>query len=565
MPQPTVQSTAPTIPTAVPTNFEPQGWKSLYVRAGFTGAAAVDVRAVGDVSLARHVAPVVRAHPSGWLFESVAPLLAGDVVLGNLESPLTSRRDDSALRPGPYRLPADPMLVDRLAPFTALSLANNHALDAGPDGLADAHTTLTNHGITALGVAGSCAPDETFSTTTTPRLHVLAFNAVHDPQDQPDEVAGCGRAWLDDDALTHITMLRRTTGEPIVVLVHWGIEYATTPTDEQRTWAQRLVAAGADLIVGAHPHVVQPAQVLAAGGRRGFVAYSLGNFVFDQPNDSATSHSIVLRAWIDDQGVGAVAIAPVVIVNGQPQPLPLDDPAALATLATATNDQRPITNEAGRTTTELATPEAVVPDTRVSSGGPTHAWRWNGTTFAPVAVPEGTMLPPSPQQLEVDLRGDGVPLHATLGDGVVQVRDETHVVWQNEAITWNVTGMDAGDVDNDGRFELLLRLWKPDADGVMRSHPFLVGWRGGYYRVFWGGSAVARPIRDAAIGPVSGPRNLLVVLDGGTTPDDPANRVAVFAFQDWQFVEQWHSGPGRYEQLVLLDLDGDGVREIVVR
>ncbi len=75
------------------------------------------------------------------------------------------------------------------------------------------------------------------------------------------------------------------------------------------------------LIVGTHPHVVQPAHMLAAGGRRGFVAYSLGNFVFDQPNDSATSHSIVLRAWIDDQGVGAVAIAPVVIVNGQPQPL----------------------------------------------------------------------------------------------------------------------------------------------------------------------------------------------------------------------------------------------------
>ncbi len=175
------------------------------------------------------------------------------------------------------------------------------------------------------------------------------------------------------------------------------------------------------------------------------------------------------------------------------------------------------------------------------------------------------MLPPSPQQLEVDLRGDGVPLHATLSDGVVQVRDETQVVWQNEATTWNVTGMDAGDVDNDGRFELLLRLWKPDADGVMRSHPFLVGWRGGYYRVFWGGSAVARPIRDAAIGAISGPRNLLVVLDGGATPDDPANRVAVFTFQDWQFVEQWHSEPGQYEQLALLDLDGDGVREIVVR
>jgi hypothetical protein len=180
-------------------------------------------------------------------------------------------------------------------------------------------------------------------------------------------------------------------------------------------------------------------------------------------------------------------------------------------------------------------------------------------------VPAEITLPPSARTLDVDLHGNGEPLHVQLADGVVQVHDQTHIVWQNEAPDWNVTGMDAGDVDNDGRFELLLQLWKPDAHGVLRSHPFLVGWRGGYYRVFWGGSAVARPIQDAAIGPVKGPRNLLVVLDGGLTPDDPADRVAVFAFQDWQFVEQWHSEPGQYQQLALLDLDGDGVREIVVR
>ena len=88
--------------------------------------------------LSRNVEHAVRGHPSGWLLESSADLLRGDVVVGNLESPFTTRRRPEQVRPGPYRLPADPALVSSLAPFTALSLANNHALDAGPEGLAEA-------------------------------------------------------------------------------------------------------------------------------------------------------------------------------------------------------------------------------------------------------------------------------------------------------------------------------------------------------------------------------------------------------------------------------------------
>jgi hypothetical protein len=130
---------------------------------------------------------------------------------------------------------------------------------------------------------------------------------------------------------------------------------------------------------------------------------------------------------------------------------------------------------------------------------------------------------------------------------------------------WNVAGIAAGDADNDGRYEVLLRLWKPDAQGTLRSHPFLVGWRGGYYRVFWGGSAVARPIQDAAVGRVSGSRNALVVLEGGRAPGDPAERVGVWVWQSWTFAEEWHSAAGVYHRLNLLDLDGDGVAEIVAQ
>ena len=92
----------------------------------------------------------------------------------------------------------------------------------------------------------------------------------------------------------------------------------------------------------------------------------------------------------------------------------------------------------------------------------------------------------------------------------------------------------------------------------------MVGWRGGYYRVFWGGSAVARPIQDAAIGRVNGSGNALVVLEGGEQRGDTATHVGVWTWQDWTFAEQWQSEPGSYHRLALLDLDGDGMREIVV-
>ena len=171
-------------PTAhLPPRFSaPAGWRLLYLHPGFSSANAVDLRAVGDIMLARDVEPVLRAHPPGWLFEPTGDLLGGDVVVGNLESPFTGRRRAEQLRPGPYRLPADPVLALAVALFTALSLANNHALDAGAAGLTDAIATVAALGVTPLGVRGpGCPPTRSTALPVT----LPAYNAVVDPEDQP--------------------------------------------------------------------------------------------------------------------------------------------------------------------------------------------------------------------------------------------------------------------------------------------------------------------------------------------------------------------------------------------
>jgi len=544
-------------------------WRVLYRRAGWAGGPAVDLRAVGDVMLGRYVAGAAQQHEGDYPFAAARALLAGDLAIGNLESPLTTRTE---LRPGPYRLPADPAFAVPLhaAGFAALSLANNHGLDAGRPGIRDASAALTSAGVLPLGAGADAATARAPAIVVRNglRIALLGFNDVADPQDAPDEGHGWGRAWLDDAALDAVRQARQEA-DLVVVVPHWGHEYDPRPSDRQREWAGRLVAAGADLIVGAHPHVLQPIELLAAGGRNGLVAYSLGNFIFDQPDRAATSTSAALRVMLDRQGVALAAAAPVQIVAGQARPLALESDVAQRALQALNADTAGVTAHA----TPVPQPGAAVSN-GVGATPAIQAWSWDGATASVVEAPPNTNLTTRPRRLSVDLRGDGRPLWATLDEhGLVEVRDgpaaDAPLVWHNEAADWRVIRMDAGDPNGDGRIELVLLLWKPDAAGVLRSHPFLMGWRGGHYRIIWGGSATAIPIQDLALGDLDGDgRQELAILEGGRAPGDPAQTVSVWDWHGWGFELEWRSAPlntgGVPSRLALLDLTGDGAPEIVV-
>ncbi|MCS6880862.1 MAG: CapA family protein [Oscillochloridaceae bacterium] len=564
-------------PAALP---DLRGWQTLYIRPGWTGGATLDLRAVGDVMLARGVARTVERQGAAALLADSRSLLAGDLTLGNLESPLTTA--SAPARPGPYRLLAAPAHVAALrsAGFDLLGLANNHALDAGPEGLAETLATLREAGMAAAGAgqseAAALAP--VMLKARGLRVAVLAFNDVRDPADErgglapaddrawpnPD-FAGCapgaepcphGRAWLSARALKAVAAAR-ADADAVVALVHWGMEYAAEPGVRQRAWAARLVAAGADLVLGAHSHVLQPVETLARGERAGIVAYSLGDFLFDGPANPALSSGAVLRALLDDKGVALLAVAPVATAGGRPYPLAPESAAWRAALEAL----------GGSAPSPAETPAMPAPVQTPAQPGATSVWRWDGASGQPVTI--AAALAPHPVLVPADLRGDGEPLWAELdAAGVVTLRDgpgaDAPVVWRNERPAWRITRVLAGDPNDDGRAELLLLLWQPDEAGRLRSQPYLLGWRGGRFRIIWGGSAPATPVQDLAWADLDGDgRGELVALEGGAAPGDAGEHVSVWRWHGWGFQLEWRSAAGRWRRVGLEDLDGDRRFEIL--
>jgi len=244
---------------------------------------------VGDVMLGRGVAQALKGD---WeaAFAEVRPWLAqADLAFANLESPLTTA---SQIGDG-YDLRAPPGAVAALqaAGFDVVSLANNHALDAGETGRQDTTDTLTAAGIAPL--------------TGQPAGHQLAgcrFLALDDSV-----------APLDLEAAVEAVAAAAEQANLVVVSVHWGGEYQAAPSQRQRAIARALAEAGADVVVGHGPHVLQRVEWMDET----LVAYSLGNFLFDQPYPADCRQGAVLLVTLRGGRVVTAEAIPTVVEQGR--------------------------------------------------------------------------------------------------------------------------------------------------------------------------------------------------------------------------------------------------------
>lgn len=292
--------------------------------------SSVRLIAVGDIMLSRGVAGKLRLHGVDYPYEKVLSVLQpGDIVFGNLETPITSGRtiadDELVFRSDP----GVEMGLSR-AGFNILSVANNHVMNFGATGLADTLRYLKAVKIRHIGAG------ENLAAALTPSIIEVsgtkfAFLAFNDTDVVPDSTGATatrsGTALMDIDQMKPAVASATKNSDVVVVSMHSGVEYAAEPNASQQAFARAAIDAGADMVLGHHPHVIQPVETYK--GKT--IIYSLGNFVFDQMWSAETRRGVIAIVTFQGSTVASIEYR-AVRIDDYSQPQLLEGPAADAVL-----------------------------------------------------------------------------------------------------------------------------------------------------------------------------------------------------------------------------------------
>lgn len=233
--------------------------------------------AVGDIMLDRYVWTKIQSKGTMFPFANIQNRLKGaDVVLANLEGPFTSSKKH-ALTANTLFFNFDPVMAPILKKvgFTTLLLGNNHTLNQGQAGLDSTRAVLKKNGLEYYGDPKNRSGNTLTKTLNGEKVTFIGYDNL-------------------DGAITNVVADVRAAhkrGDYVIVTPHWGTEYQLGIQKKLQTQARQLIDAGADMILGGHPHVVEPFEVYKGK----FIAYSLGNFVFDQYFSVDTQQELMIK------------------------------------------------------------------------------------------------------------------------------------------------------------------------------------------------------------------------------------------------------------------------------
>ncbi|BAU48457.1 capsule biosynthesis protein [Sulfurifustis variabilis] len=281
------------------------------------------VAAVGDIMLGGTAAPELAIFGYDYPFAQTKELL-GQAMLafGNLEGPLTDRGQPFEGKQYVFRSPPD-LVAPALARagFRLVSLANNHLMDYGLDGLRDTVRALDAAGIRYAGAGEDLARARrpALVNAGSARIALLAYSLTF-PEEFWASNARPGTAFGHEKEVRADVAAARENADIVLVSFHWGREGTTELRDYQRALGHAAIDAGAAAVIGHHPHVLQAVEHY----RDGIILYSLGNFVFGSYSSTAT-RSVVAVLTVRDKRVHAVALHPINVKNAevvfQPRPL----------------------------------------------------------------------------------------------------------------------------------------------------------------------------------------------------------------------------------------------------
>lgn len=248
-----------------------------------------EVLFIGDMMLDRSVRQTMEAKGADYIFSCINSTLAeADMVVGNLEGPITpnpSKSAGSAIGSHDNFVFTFPEYVAPLLArnnIRAVSLGNNHILNFGTEGLESTVRALREAHVGYFGEPGGQSVSEVESEGI--KLTLIGYNEFDS-------------GWTASTTISHI-LVARAKGHLPVVFAHWGDEYKAA-NNRQKSLAHQFIDAGAELVVGVHPHVIQESEVYK--GKH--VYYSLGNFIFDQYWNEAVRTGLMVEVSFDLSGV----------------------------------------------------------------------------------------------------------------------------------------------------------------------------------------------------------------------------------------------------------------------
>ncbi|MGQ9617890.1 MAG: CapA family protein [Candidatus Aminicenantia bacterium] len=229
-----------------------------------------------DIMLDRGVKNLIKKKGLYYPFEKLSSFFNRvDFVVGNLEGTIQENASESRKS---MKFSFSPEVVEALSNnnFRLLSLANNHSFDFGKTGLEKTMVFLKNAKIDFIGNPLKIDKD---SLIEIEKISFLALNKTYNFNSPDDEIAELIKKIKFSDK-----------NKFLVVFFHWGEEYQTKSSPTQRELAHKIIDAGADLIIGSHPHVVQEIEIF----NKKLIFYSLGNFIFDQYFSEETQKGLIV-------------------------------------------------------------------------------------------------------------------------------------------------------------------------------------------------------------------------------------------------------------------------------
>lgn len=313
----------------------------------------VSIAVTGDVMFARNMPGVLSLDSSP--FKGVSDVIsAADLLLINFENAATTSGD--ALK-GDVPLKCDPSYVPLAKGnnLTVAALANNHAYDYGETGMKDTIANLKNADITPMG-AGENA-DEAHKAVVKEvngrKITILNYMDSDNFAEYSQDVMPYAKesspgysAYDSEDAKKQIA--ENNDSDCIIAYMHFGNEYSNSPNENQVKIAHELIDYGADVVIGAHPHVTQGIDMYKGKP----IFYSLGNFIFDQSNTATHSAYFVNINLVGN--TGECTVYPIYISNYLPQYMSSEDGTSLLSNLSPNCDEMEITsNGTGKLTFNL--------------------------------------------------------------------------------------------------------------------------------------------------------------------------------------------------------------------